>query len=137
MILPLACLNRYFLKVLQRLIEFVQHYQSLKSPPQWSLAKLSVPSIYIVVLDLLYIHVLCIVHTCIMRVSAVSSVRTDWQPRVHQKAEFPWDTYYQVKEGAILLSFQECLMLLLISKLHFFQVHISKWRRNISLKKFA
>ena len=32
MLLPLACLKRYFLKVLQRLIEFVQHYQSLKSP---------------------------------------------------------------------------------------------------------
>ena len=73
---------------------------------------------------LLYIHVLCIVHTCIMRVSAVSSVRIDWQPKVHQKAEFPWDTYYQVKGRAILLSFYECLMLLLflIPTLHFFQI---------------
>ena len=33
MLLPLACLKRYFLKVLQRLSEFVQHYQSLKSSP--------------------------------------------------------------------------------------------------------
>ena len=35
MLLPLACLKRYFLKVLQRLSEFVQHYQSLKSSPSW------------------------------------------------------------------------------------------------------
>ena len=33
MFLPLACLKRYFLKVLQRLSEFAQHYQSLKSSP--------------------------------------------------------------------------------------------------------
>ena len=33
MLLPLACLKRYFLKVLQKLSEFVQHYQSLKSSP--------------------------------------------------------------------------------------------------------
>ena len=32
MLLPLACLKRYFLKVLHRLSKFVQHYQSLKSP---------------------------------------------------------------------------------------------------------
>ena len=31
MLLPLACLKRYFLKVLQRLSEFVQHYYGLKS----------------------------------------------------------------------------------------------------------
>ena len=31
--LPLECLKRYFLKVLQRLSEFVYHYQSLKSFP--------------------------------------------------------------------------------------------------------
>ena len=52
MLLPFACLKRYFLKVLERLSEFVQHYQSLKSSPQLALAKSSVPSIYIVVLDL-------------------------------------------------------------------------------------
>ena len=33
MLIPSACLKRYFLKVLQRLSQFVQHYQSLKSSP--------------------------------------------------------------------------------------------------------
>ena len=33
MLIPLACLKRYLLKVLQRLSEFMQHYQSLKSSP--------------------------------------------------------------------------------------------------------
>ena len=35
MLLPFACLKRYFLKVLQRLSEIVQHYQSLKASPSW------------------------------------------------------------------------------------------------------
>ena len=33
MLILSACLNRYFLKVLQRLSPFVQHHQSLKSSP--------------------------------------------------------------------------------------------------------
>ena len=52
MLLPLACLKRYFLKVLQGLSEFVQYHQSIKSPPQWSVAKFRDPSICIVVLVL-------------------------------------------------------------------------------------
>ena len=50
MLLTLACLKRYFLTVLQRLSGFVQHYQGQKFLPKLSLAKSSVPSIYIVVL---------------------------------------------------------------------------------------
>ena len=41
----LACLNRYFLKVLQKFSEFVWHYYGLKLLPMWKQSKSSVPSI--------------------------------------------------------------------------------------------
>ena len=51
MLLPSACLKRYFLKVLQRLSEFVYHYYiECEILPQLKLAKSSFLSIYIVIL---------------------------------------------------------------------------------------
>ena len=47
MLLPLACLKRYFLKVLQSLGEFVEHYQSLKVGPSLMKVFLRVTSIQI------------------------------------------------------------------------------------------